>query len=395
MKLDFRGLENLIKCANIDCKTKLLQESVILLKPCYEFYCIDHFRCKLGDCEFCAKNKFLNDSFKTMLNYCTLEKTLTNKLQMCSTCNRVHSNVSEFQLECLGSEIIGFMDKIRTDKDRFKINEPTKKSSYVSLHKKSSQTKTNIDDLDLFVKTVAETTVDTIKKQVKSCLRNKQLYQDLIDQIRKEFNDLNSEIGAKYYQIKLEYLLGVKEYISKIEDTLINDAPQRIQQVIKDYEEGYQRLENRLINRDEKKLKGLKKHWVAESIKLDLLLNEIGSMVKLPEKSNESIDLDEIKKKFGFFIFPIPKTIEAKNYVEFEFPFLERPEVVKIDLTHLDFRTYWDSGNLTTEIYFKSYHAKIRLILDKKFLIASKFFRLVPFWHRFIIEFLIKKIISG
>lgn len=358
MKLDFRGLENLIKCSYLNCKFKVLQDSVFILKPCHEFYCLDHFSCKLGECEFCLFNKFSKNSIKSKKNFCNLEKTLDAKLGMCATCDREHKSVSEFQIEYLGCELIGFIEKIRLDQERFQINEPTKKSSYVSLHKKSSQTKTNNDNLDLFVKTVAETTVNKIKKQVKNYLRNKQIYKELIEQIRKEFSDLNLEIGIKYYQIKLEYLLKIKDYLSSIERRLINDIPDHIKQSLQDIEEVNQRIEKKIFKKDNKGINGLKKLLMIQSIKLNMLLGDIRSVTDL---SDELISLSEIKRKFGCFTYPIPKCIkEAKYFAEIECPCINSSQNISLNLNYLDFETYWCNEKLITEIYFKNFDKKIK-----------------------------------
>lgn len=360
MKLDFRGLENLIKCSNKDCKYKILQESVVLLKPCYEFYCLDHFRCKQKDCEFCLVNKFANDSFKSKQNFCNIEKTLSNKLAMCHICKREHKNLNEFQIEDLGYELISFIEKIRNDKNRFKINEPTKQSSYVSLHKKSSQTKTNGEDLDLFIKTVAESTVDILKKKLKMYLNNKKMHQDLIDQTRTEFDGLNKEIGTKYYEIKLEYLSGIKNYFSSCQERMTSDIPKRILEIIQNYEEGYQRLEKIIFNLDRNNIRELKRHYKAESIKLNLYLNDIKSMIGLQEKYEKPINLDEIKQKFGFFKYKIPRSVETKNFIEFECPCLESSEVFQSSLRNLEFKTYWMIDKLVTEIKIKNFNEHVK-----------------------------------
>lgn len=349
MKLDFRGLENLIKCSYLDCKFKILHDSVFILKPCNEFYCMEHLKCKLGECEFCSLYKFSKNNDKSKKNFCNLEKTISVKLGMCTSCIREHKSVSEFQIEYLGCELISFIEKIRNDKDRFQINEPTKKSSYVSLHKKSSQTKTNVDNLDLFVKTVAETTVDKIKRQVKNYLRNKQIFQDLIDQIRKEFTSLNLEIGIKYYHIKLEYLFKIKDHVSRLD---------RIKQSLMEFEKINQQDEKKNSKINKLRTKSLKKLLMIQSIKLNLILDDIGS---IPDISNKFIDLAEIKRKFGCFTYPIPKFIkEAKHNAEFECPSMNSSLDLNLNLDYLDFKTYWSNDKLITEIYFKNFHKKIK-----------------------------------
>ncbi|CAF0813738.1 unnamed protein product [Brachionus calyciflorus] len=353
MKLDFRGLENIIKCNHTQCKSKIIEGEVILLKPCYELYCSTHFQCKSQECEFCKKFQFEGTAKKSFLNICNVEKTLEQKLGKCSSCKKDHKNISEFNFENEGSDLNDFIKLIQKHKEIYKIKEPTKTSSFTTLNKKSSSTKIEGNDLGLFIKTVAEKSVENIKKEFKNRMTKPDTYKNLEHIIKDQFKDLNSDLKINYNKSKLAFYVALKQCFDQIEGQL----DKKLEIFFNEFELNYHQIEKELYGLDKAKFKSLKKNCSIQSKIFDLKLRDIKSLINFDKSNANLIEFDECKELFGNFVYPVSQLYNEHNRIELECPRFDlTKKIVKAELNgqgvNVSFVTYWLERELFTELNF-------------------------------------------
>lgn len=124
MPIDFRGLENLIKCDYNQCSSKILSGKIIILKPCYQFYCSNHFVCRNKVCNYCDENNFSSKQTRGV-PFCFIENILKEKMiNKCHQCKRDHKDESEFKLEYEQDDLLDkFIQEIKNQKEILNIKE--------------------------------------------------------------------------------------------------------------------------------------------------------------------------------------------------------------------------------------------------------------------------------
>lgn len=220
MQVDIRGLENIIRCDYPSCNSNVLNGRVVILKPCFLFYCESHIICRKKSCQLCDKYIFATKQPSNPGNsYCFIT-TMIDSISGgdCEYCNRKHRNYSEFSLRYDYFNLDGFIEAIREIKDTLNIDEvkpPRKKVSRSNMYGIQPST-IEMDYLNLTVREIAEKFITRARSDVNRMLKKLLTTDYLKKRLNEDFENLYNDLDVRAMEIKDAYHSRLNSHMDEV-----------------------------------------------------------------------------------------------------------------------------------------------------------------------------------